>query len=84
MEIKNQNTDNPLIAEAIEIVGSQELLGDAIGVSQNAVHKMLKRKIKVTDLRALKIDQATGGKVSKELLCPDSPFWQLSQSTEAA
>lgn len=75
MEIEEEH---PLVAKAIEIVGTQELLGDAIGVSQNAVHKMLKRQIRVTPLRALLIDKATNSEVAKEQLCPNSPFWDAA------
>lgn len=63
---------NPDISAAIEIVGSQAKLADAIGVRQQTISKLLRgQRQKVSAEIAVGIHQATGGKVSKWQLRPD-------------
>lgn len=59
-----------LLQAAVTLVGSEAKLGKATGFSQNAIWHA-KSKGRVTAEMALKIDQATGGAVSKHRLRPD-------------
>lgn len=68
------------IQAAVVIFGSDAKLAAAAGVSQNAIWKAKRRVEKghqVSAEMALKIDQATGGRVSKSTLRPD--LWPLSE-----
>lgn len=58
---------NSLIKQAIDLLGSQQKLAEACGVSQNAVHKWLSNKLRVSLENALKIEKATNGKVKAEM-----------------
>ncbi len=63
---------NPHVSAAIEIVGSQQKLADAIGVSQQTISKLLLgQREKISGEIAVGIHQATAGKVSKWELRPD-------------
>ena len=64
MEIK------ALIQFAIDILGSEQKLADACGVSQPAINA-LKRRGSVSARIAHRIDAVTNGLVPKHLLCPD-------------
>jgi len=59
-----------LIAQAIDVVGSQAALGRATGRSQNAVWHALKVG-RVTAEFAADIDRATHGRIPKTRLRPD-------------
>ena len=59
------------LREAIEIVGSQAKLAKAIGKEQGHIWFWLNRAQKITPPIAVKIEQATGGKVSRTKLCPE-------------
>jgi DNA-binding transcriptional regulator YdaS (Cro superfamily) len=63
----------PLIAEAVQAVGSQGKLARAAGCSQQFIWKLLQgeRKNITVDL-ALRIQKATGGKVQAVALRPDA------------
>jgi DNA-binding transcriptional regulator YdaS (Cro superfamily) len=59
-----------LIKAAIAKFGSEAKLADVIGVTQPSINEA-KQKGRVSVLMALRIDQATGGEVSKHDLRPD-------------
>lgn len=63
---------NPDICAAIEIVGSQAKLADAVGVRQQTISKLLLgQRNKVSAEIAVGIHDATEGKVPKWRLRPD-------------
>ncbi|MBL5819897.1 helix-turn-helix domain-containing protein [Serratia marcescens] len=64
---------NKAIKAAIAIVGSQRKLGDACGLSQQAVYKWLHGKAKVSPEHVESIVDATGGKVRADQIRPDLP-----------
>lgn len=64
---------NPVIKTAINIVGSQKKLGDACGVSQQAVYKWLHNKAKVSPEHVDSIVCATREGVKAHEIRPDLP-----------
>ena len=56
---------------AIDIMGNQTRLANAIGVSQPAIAKWLTGVCRYTADNALKIELATQGQIGREELCPD-------------
>lgn len=62
---------NELIVRAVEILGSQSELARSCGVSQPTVHKWLHGLAVITPRNAIAVEHATGGKVTREQLCPD-------------
>ncbi len=63
---------NPIIKAAIEIVGSQAKLADAIGVRQQTVSRLfLGKREKISGEIAVGIHQATDGRVPKWKIRPD-------------
>lgn len=62
---------HPLVAEAITIVGSQAKLAKAAGVSQQSISFLLNRQMGMSAEMAVRLERATGGRVSKERLRPD-------------
>ncbi|KFK93592.1 MULTISPECIES: helix-turn-helix domain-containing protein [unclassified Serratia (in: enterobacteria)] len=64
---------NKVIKTAIDIVGSQKKLGEACGLSQQAVYKWLHGKAKVSPEHVESIVDATGGKVRAYQIRPDLP-----------
>ncbi|EBP0013217.1 helix-turn-helix domain-containing protein [Salmonella enterica] len=73
---------NEAIKTAIDIVGSQQKLGSACGLTQQAVYKWLHGKAKVSPEHVKSIVDATGGKVRADQIRPDLPklFPRPSQS----
>ena len=65
---------NPTIKTAIDIVGSQKKLGDACGVSQQAVFKWLHNKAKVSPEHVNSIVDATNGEIKAHQIRPDLPI----------
>lgn len=61
---------NPLIEEAIGVVGTQARLAQAAASSQQTISRILHNG-PITAEVAVRIDRATGGRVSKERLRPD-------------
>jgi DNA-binding transcriptional regulator YdaS (Cro superfamily) len=59
------------IGRAVDRLGSQAKLAAASGCSQQLISLLLKGKIGITAETAMKIDEATGGAVSKHDLRPD-------------
>jgi DNA-binding transcriptional regulator YdaS (Cro superfamily) len=59
------------VARAVKLLGSQKKLADAIGCSQQHVSYLLHDADRVSAEVALKIDEATGGQVSRNSLRPD-------------
>lgn len=49
-------------------------LSRRLGVTQGLVHQWLVGKTKITPRRAIEIEAATGGKVTKRESCPDFPW----------
>lgn len=64
---------NEVISRAITIVGSQTKLARLTGVSQAAVSKWLKNKMKVKESRVPLIVEATKGKIKACEIRPDLP-----------
>ncbi|MGV3346379.1 transcriptional regulator [Enterobacteriaceae bacterium LUAb1] len=64
---------NDVIKTAIAIVGSQKKLGEACGLTQQAVYKWLHGKAKVSPEHVESIVSATGGAVMAHQIRPDLP-----------
>lgn len=64
---------NEAIKTAIAIVGSQKKLGEACGLSQQAVGKWLSGKAKVSPEHVESVVDATGGAVRAYQIRPDLP-----------
>ncbi|NHB89706.1 transcriptional regulator [Photorhabdus tasmaniensis] len=64
---------NDAIKTAITVAGTQEKLGLACGVTQQAVYKWLHNKAKVSPELVLRVVHATGGKVKAHEIRPDLP-----------
>ncbi|CDF98643.1 transcriptional regulator [Avibacterium paragallinarum] len=62
---------NESIKKAINVLGTQQLLAEACGVSQNAVSKWLNGGSAISLENALRIEKATQGKVKAEDISPD-------------
>ena len=62
---------NEAIKTAISIVGSQKKLGEACGLSQQAVYKWLHGKSKVSPEHVNQVVDATGGAVKAHQIRPD-------------
>ncbi len=77
---KRRPFENPLIAEAIEVAGSQERLADLCKVTQPAISKALGSSRVSADL-AVAIERATGGAVPRWRLRPD--LWSQPTSRQA-
>jgi DNA-binding transcriptional regulator YdaS (Cro superfamily) len=58
------------ILSAISHHGSQAKLAEAMGCSQQQISYLLRAKA-VSAKMALRIEEATGGKVSRHALCPE-------------
>lgn len=56
--------ENPHIAHAIRLLGSQAKLAEAIGVTQSTLSRLLHGHWRVTAENALAIQRATGGEVT--------------------
>lgn len=68
----SDTSENPIIRAAIEIVGSQAKLADAVGVRQQTISKLLLgQREKISGEIAVGIHQATEGKVPKWQIRPD-------------
>jgi DNA-binding transcriptional regulator YdaS (Cro superfamily) len=61
---------NLTIQKAIDLLGSQQALAKACGAKQQHVWNWLQAKSVPVD-RAIQIEVATGGEVTKEELCPE-------------
>ncbi|MFP1727994.1 transcriptional regulator [Lonsdalea quercina] len=64
---------NEVIKTAVDIVGSQKKLGDACGISQQAVGKWLHNKSKVSPELVPLIVKATKGAIKGYEIRPDMP-----------
>lgn len=64
-------TQQAHIETAVREHGSQAKLAAALGCSQQLVSQMLTGRVRVTAEMAVKLDAATGGKVSRHHLRPD-------------
>lgn len=62
--------ENSALAQAIEMVGSQDLFAQRVGVTQQAVSKWLKNG-KIPAERVVLAEQATAGKITRQKLRPD-------------
>ncbi|WP_063656471.1 transcriptional regulator [Candidatus Arsenophonus triatominarum] len=70
---------NEAIKTAIEIVGTQKKLGEACGLTQQAIFKWLHNKAKVSPEHVPMIVRATKGKVSAKDIRPDLVHvWDLN------
>jgi DNA-binding transcriptional regulator YdaS (Cro superfamily) len=61
----------PLLKRAIEALGSQKKLADAIGLSQQGVSFLLNEGKRVRAETAVAIERATKGQIRREQLRPD-------------
>lgn len=61
---------NVAILEAIKISGSQRELGRRCGVSQGAVHKWLYELSRISPGRAIQLERAVEGEISRANFCP--------------
>lgn len=76
-------SENPIIRAAIDIVGSQAKLADAVGVRQQTISKLLLgQREKISGEIAVGIHQATGGAVPKWQIRPD--LFEAPASVEVA
>lgn len=64
---------NNVIKTAIALVGSQQKLGAACGLTQQSVYKWLHNKAKVSPEHVNHIVNATGGKIQAYEIRPDLP-----------
>ncbi|MCS3430058.1 helix-turn-helix domain-containing protein [Klebsiella sp. BIGb0407] len=64
---------NDAIKNAIALLGSQQKLGSACGVSQQAVYKWLHNKAKVAPEQVVRVVAATNGEVKAHEIRPDLP-----------
>jgi len=64
---------NNAIKTAITLVGSQQKLGSACGVTQQAVYKWLHNKAKVAPEQVILVVKATNGEVQAHEIRPDLP-----------
>lgn len=64
-------TFKSLVAKAVKIAGSQQKLADALGCSQQHISYLLNDAQEITAEFALRMEKATGGKVSRHELRPD-------------
>jgi DNA-binding transcriptional regulator YdaS (Cro superfamily) len=65
------------LKEAIKVMGSQAALAEAIGKKQGHIWFWLHEAKKLSPSIAIKIEQATDGRVSRTRLCPElSPEFQ--------
>lgn len=62
--------ENP-VQKAIQVLGGQNNLANACGVSQNAISKWLNKQSKVSLENALKIERATNGNVKADEFNPE-------------
>jgi DNA-binding transcriptional regulator YdaS (Cro superfamily) len=68
----SDTSENPIIRAAIDIVGSQAKLADAVGVRQQTISKLLLgQREKISGEIAVGIHQATEGQVPKWKIRPD-------------
>lgn len=74
---------HPLIARAIEALGTQKKLADAAGVEQQTISKLLNGQRRITAEMAVAIERATAGQVPRQELRPDI-FKPASADSEAA
>lgn len=65
--------ENPVIKKAIDIVGTQALLGKATNTAQSSVWKWLHNESKPSPEKVPLIVAATGGKIKAHELRPDLP-----------
>lgn len=68
---------NPL-KRACEFFGGQAQLAEELGISKQMVHKWLKGNSVITPIRAMEIEDLTGGAVTAEELRPDL-LWPKSK-----
>jgi DNA-binding transcriptional regulator YdaS (Cro superfamily) len=77
MTTKNNGVHKKGVQDAIDLLGSQQALADAINknsgenIKQAHIHKWLHLVKKLPIERAFQIEKATYGLVTKELLRPD-------------
>lgn len=67
------------LEKAIEIAGTQTALAEMIGAKQQHVSYWLTRGKEVPPKYAIRIERLTGGKVTKEMLSPET----FSETTAA-
>lgn len=70
---------NQAIAQAIDVAGSQGKLADLSGLSQQHISRLLRDEQRITADTAIKIEAATGYRVTRGQLCPQ--FWPPALET---
>jgi DNA-binding transcriptional regulator YdaS (Cro superfamily) len=64
---------HPIISEAIALTGSQAKLAELSGLSQQHISRLLNEQQNITAAAAIKIEAATGFRITRGQLCPQ--FW---------
>lgn len=67
-------TPSQAAAKAAEIVGTTYELARQLGVKPPTVHQWVTGDRPVPPKRAVKIEELTGGEVTRQQLCPDFPW----------
>lgn len=65
------NTFRPHLERAIKLAGSQRALADKAGLSQQGISWLLNDAEQMSAEVALKIEKATAGQVTRQMLRPD-------------
>ena len=71
---------NPLIDQAVEIIGGRRLAAEKLGCSRVLIGLMANGKTRVTAETAMAIQLATKHKVTAEELRPDLPWREIRRS----
>ena len=67
-------TPQQAIAEAVEFKGGPSALAALIGVKPPTVHQWLNGDRPIPAARAVQIEKAVEGRISRNLLCPKFPW----------
>lgn len=62
---------HPLIFKACELVGGQVALAKSLGITQPGVSWLINKAKRPSAEIAIKIERATNGEITKEMLRPD-------------
>lgn len=71
----------PILIKAVNIVGGQANLADALGVTQPTISDWINKKTIVHPKHYAKIAEATGNQVTIEELSPDMSKEQITEQT---
>lgn len=74
---------NSYLVNAIEILGGQTALAKEVGVTQGLVWQWLNNIRPIAPERAVDIERATKGQVTRRDLCPDFPWGETPKKKAA-